>query len=269
MELLRVCGYGHATTAVLSVVLTPSVMSAPTLRPTAVVCFRLASSLGGGDLPDPTDKSLTNLKASLDAGVASQDEYFPIGTKLPDFYAGNNSAWKVVHYGTATLGENSIVRDGVYLQQDFVYECVPLTSANYSQSNMISLLNSGQIYDKLSDEIKALVSEIKVPYTYSNTSHKISCQFFIPSATELGGEIASNVGDDGVMFDYYKQFISTPTNGIVTERIQRTESGVATDCWTRTSIVGNLVRMLTSSGSMSNNGAGPYYASIVCFIAKS
>lgn len=214
---------------------------------------------------DPNNPSFEGLKSALDAGVQ-----VPLGTEVPDTYGTQECTWRVVHYGMAKRSSDSGTVDGVYLQLSELFETSPMTSATYSSSNMIALLNnSGQgVYNKLSSTIKELVTQIKVPFVYyPQRSSEVNCKFFIPSATEIGGVVSSAYGDDGVYFDYYK-FAATPTDSAVSGRILKTKGGAAGEIWTRTSLAYNLVRLLNKNGSITNNGGGPYYVSVVCFIKK-
>lgn len=227
---------------------------------------------GGGDdtLWNPDAPTLEGLKYAID-----NDIDVAVGTEIPDTWNGNDNPLIVAQKLDSSNNSSYGGAEGIICirkyPEPFNQKFSPSVTGDgwdYRTSTIKTLLD-GEYYNNCTDELKAIISEIKIPY-YVTSVLSITCKWFLMSTYEVCAT-ATGAGNEGIMWDYWKQKtgLTSPNSAANDGRkvLQRgSESGSV--LWLRTRSSSNVHEIL-SSGAISNTYPNSTMGVLpACFIAK-
>lgn len=192
--------------------------------------------------PDPDNPTFENLKLALKTNDPAS--YYPVGTEIPDTYAGTNNPCIVAQYydGNGVYGD----RAGVFLVRKYVYPTSQVfgSSSDYGASTMKTFLNSTYL-NNCSTELQSVITEINIP----TGSNSVASKFFPMSSAEVGGTDNSGYG---IFWDLWKQRTgwTAPSNSSNSGRVVNDISGGNAFAWLRSSPSTGYVKYIASSGSI-------------------
>lgn len=240
--------------------------------------FRKYSELIGDITTTPT---LDSLKKALNNGTAMKK--FPVMTEIPDIYDGNENPLFIAQYLTATNNSSYGNAEGVILLRKFVEPVSQTYGANaqYEQSTIKSLLDNAY-FNKCSDELKSVISEIDIPYynLSADTVVNLRSKLFLPSATELCGYPGTGIKIyEGIGWEYFVNKTGLLPIGPNNEnysnnndnsgRIMSGRDGINYNIWLRSRANHSNVMYVTTNGAIKNVGPTAKYGIIhACFMAK-
>jgi hypothetical protein len=140
---------------------------------------------------------------------------------------GTATEFIVVHQGNPYSGIYDSSCDGTWLLIRYLYPTMQFGSDNNYKNNLHPYLNS-TIYDKFDADIKAVLKNVKIPYTNDAGSvvtgaYGLSTYVFALSAIETFSTSTALVQTDGYILDYFRSH----------DRIAELD-GTATGWWLRT-----------------------------------
>lgn len=210
------------------------------------------------DMPyDPSNPTLSGLKAALDAG---DKDAFPVGTEIPDVYDGKNNPWLVAHYGHGSQAPAGIGKEGVYLVRKYVDPSL----ATWSETS--TALSSYE--SKCSAEINNLALTFN-SYTSGST------KYWLLSGTQVMVNYSyptpNTMPVQGFPLELFKQRtgFTEASNAATAGRVWTDYGGVAcswrlgTDFWG-----GNKIDILTTGAPSSVAVSGYSGVLVACFIAE-
>lgn len=173
--------------------------------------------------------TLTALKQAVNKGTAST--VFPVGTEIPDTYAGNDNPLIVAQYLDSSNNSAYGGAEGVILVRKYVEPTAQLFGFTpaYNTSIIKNFLDT-TYYDNSSDELKAMVADITIPFS----SSPVAAKWFIMSDTEICASGYDGV-PEGIMWDYWKEKtgLTSPNNNANTGRVVKDRSGANQNIWLR------------------------------------
>ena len=202
---------------------------------------------------DPNNPTLSNLKLAIATG--SPEEYYPIGTEIPDKWNGQDNPLIVAHYTDITLSDGT-VKPGAYLVRKY---CVAGgkfgNNSIYGGSSIQNYLEQTYL-QSCTAATQSAVATIKIKQFHESYTAK---GFFPMSRTEMYGVSDQYTGDStsyGVPWEYWKNQtgFSSPSNSVATGRIARDISGTVRQCWTRDYQSSANVYVLSSTGTLDSYG---------------
>lgn len=172
--------------------------------------------------------SVEDLKAQLKADTAKDN--FPIGTEIPDTYAGHSNPLIVAQYLDSSNNTKYGGVEGVILVRKYA-EAVGTkwgSDANYGQAPILNFLQTTYL-NNTSEELKSLLSPISVQYndtiTGSTTTYTLSDQlWFLMSDYEVLGYVTQQ--RTGINWDYWKQKTGLSGDGNSAARVSRIQKDV-------------------------------------------
>lgn len=230
----------------------------------AVACFIAKPAY------DPSNPTLTGLKAALDAGDYTA---FPAGTEIPDTYNGQSNPLIVAQYLDETNNSAYYNSNGVVLVRKYV-EPIEQTfgsNVNYITSAIIAFLDT-TYYNNCSEELKSTISNFGVPYYTGTQMEKVTGKWFLMSAYEVCNK--GNGPYEGVMWDYWKQKtgLSSPDalGTANTGRIMKDRNEATQTVWLRSRYSDAYVCYVFHNGDVNDSPRGLARGVLpACFIAKS
>lgn len=181
---------------------------------------------------DPENPTFASVKAAIATG--HPEDYYPIGTEIPDTYDGEDNPLIVAHYTDIPLNDE-VKKPGAYLVRKYTMNPgMNFGDAShdlYSTSFVRSFLDT-DYYDACSTLAKQYVSAIICPWYDGSKITNISCKFFLMSGIEVGG--TRNEGE-GVFWDYWKNRtgLAAPSNNANAGRVLHDSNGVVATSFTR------------------------------------
>lgn len=141
-----------------------------------------------------------------------------IGSDVGVFVDGVEYAFKVVHHGAPSTDYSASFNDGTILMIDSLYSkirwgsfALANPSANdYANSEINSYLNN-DFYNSLSDEIKGIIKNVKIPYrpgggsstTVNKGEDGLPVYCWLGSLNEVGTTHSIAVGNIGSILSYF------------------------------------------------------------------
>lgn len=213
----------------------------------------------------PTGPSLKGLKRALDKGTAQQD--YPIGMELADQWDGKNNPLIIGTYATVTASDGqkylAVGLTRKYMDPTAQKFGSDSSNVNYPESVILPYLNSTYL-DKCSDELKSVVSTVKVPWYDNSSMQQIEGTVHLFSMTEVYG-----VGtvEEGEAWEYWKNKtgFTSPSNGNTTGRQMADSTGASSQWWLRTYSTSSNVRRVDGSGAIAASGPGSTYGVVPQF----
>lgn len=224
--------------------------------------------------PDPDNPTLESLKLAL----ATDDPaaIYPVGTEIPDTYAGNNNPLIVVQYLDSSNNSPYRGAEGVILARKFVEPTSQQfgASGNYPSSTVKSLLD-GAYFNNCSDAVRSTISQISVPYYNGSATVSVASKFFLMSAYEVCNQGANTViNREGTMWDFWKKKTGLSSadamNSAQGGRVMKDRSGAPCKVWLRSRGVNSGAEcFVQTSGAVSTVTPTSSYGVLpACFIAK-
>lgn len=227
-----------------------------------------------GSEPLPT---LTDLQTAIDDGTAK--DKFPVGFEFEDTYNGQSNPLIVAQYldssnNSAYNGAEGVILTRKYAEDYGVKFNTANSNVNYVGSNILNYLNTTYV-NNCSDELKALTSDLSVPYYNGSSMVQVSNKWHIPSAAEVYGNISGITGeqDEGVALQYWKDKtgLSMPSYEANAGRVVSSGDNQTRYWWLRTRGTTYYVSVVLTSGYVSaqaNPTQAAYSILPMCFISK-
>lgn len=221
---------------------------------------------------DPSNPSFSELKKAL----ATDDpaSYFPVGTEIPDTYAGNDNPLIVAQYLNETNNSSYGGAVGVILVRKYVEPTSQKfgSSVDYASSAIKNFLDTTYL-NNCSEALRSVISNVSVQYYNGWSKTTVAGKLFLMSAYEVCNQGAGAASYEGVMWDYWKQktglsapdAMYTDNNG----RIVKDRNGTVQNVWLRSCYTSSYVCDVFTNGDVGH--FGPSSSSRVlpaCFIAK-
>lgn len=222
---------------------------------------------------DPDNPTISNLLLALQTDNPAS--YYPVGTEIPDTYAGNSNPLIVAQYLNSTNNSKYGGAEGVILVRKYVEPTSQQFGSNSAYaSSAIKTFLDGTYLNNCSADLKAAISEINIPYYNGSNMTQVKSKWFLMSAYEVCNQGYNGIaGYEGVMWDYWKQKtgLSSPDtiNANNAPRIMTERNGIALRVWLRSYYSSSRGCSVDTQGAV-NYGAVNYGCGVcpACFLAK-
>lgn len=208
--------------------------------------YILQIDTGGGY--DPSNPTLEGLYNALNAG---DEGAFPVGTEIPDTYAGVSSPLIVGNYQDITAADGTTHR-AVGLMRKFpeLYG-QPFSSGSslYTSSSIFSVLN-GTYLQSCSEALRSVIAEVRVPYYNGSSLGYATGKVHLFSGVEIGATYNSG---EGQIWQIWKDRtgLSSANNAANPGRIIRGSDGVPKYVWLRSYGNATNIGYVVTDGSVS------------------
>lgn len=216
--------------------------------------------------------SLSDLKAQLKSGTAKDN--FPVGTEIPDTYAGNDNPLIVAQYLDGSNNSRYNGANGAILVRKYVEPISEQWNTSvggyYSGSSIKNYLDTTYL-NNCSDTLKNLISNINVEcFIAIDNRPYAQGKWFLMSGTEL---LAGSVSQtEGVAFDIWKQRtgLTSPSDDANNGRVVSDRGDTARGYWLRTERT-TFISFIGSNGRLYNDATATGRQGILpaCFISNS
>lgn len=228
--------------------------------------YILQIEAGGGEY-SPTNPTLEGVKDAVSKGMTVKT-----GLEIPDTYGGKSNPLVVVHNLSSANNTQYGGAVGTILIRKYVDPTAQAFgyTANYADSTLKSFLETTYIAN-CSNELRAVISNITVPYWNGSAVASVETNIFPMSDTEVMSSVAPTIS--GEIWDYWREktgLAAPDTRGQANNgRILRDSSSAARYVWLRSVAVGNEPCMIASNGSVDYyTSTSPYGVIPAFFIAK-
>lgn len=229
--------------------------------------------------PSPTEPgSLSDLKRRLQNGTA--ERLFPVGTEIPDTWNGQSNPLIVAQYLDSSNNSSYGGAEGVMLVRKYIDPAGQKFNNEaydiyYDGSVILDYLNSTYL-NNCSDAVKAIISEVAVPYYDNSSMTSVLGKWHLMSAYEVCNQGNSGTkGYEGIMWDLWQQRteLSSPNGPYDSTpgRAATDRDGNALAWWLRSRFTSyGGARVNATSGSLANTTADNNDIGVlpVCFVAK-